>query len=198
MSDDIEFNIGLVAIAMRGDDVDFRGASVSTGRSGSEQAGKLREAVIESSDGLRMTVGCTVWDDGSADVQPLDYLAGPDAYRRLESAGRMTLNVATLGSRVSLLRALKYGDRGYPTLASVTWGELTELAGADAAALLVSHGARVGTYGELKPDAVRYREHPAFAVSTDGLEAVFAAFAVTRVLPIMKGFGREGGVEALY
>lgn len=198
MGDDIEFNVGLVAITMRSEDVYFRGVSVSTGRSGDEQAGKLREAVIESSDGLRMTVGCTVWDDGSADVQPLDFLAGPDTYRRLEAAGRMTLNEATLGSRVSLLRALKYGDRGYPTLASVTWEELNELAGTDVAALLISHGARVGTYEDLKPDSARYREHPAFAVSADGLEAVFAAFAVTRVLPIMKGFGREGGVEALY
>lgn len=198
MSEDIEFNVGLVAIAMRPADVGFRGSSVSAGRGSAEQTGKLREAVIESSDGLRMTIGCTVWEDGSADVQPLDFLAGPDAYRRLETAGRMTLNETTPGTRVALLRTLKYSDRGYPTLASVTWDELAALAGTDAAALLVSHGARAGDYGDLKADAIRYREHPAFAVSTDGLEAVFAAFAITRVLPIMKGFGREGGVEALY
>lgn len=198
MSDDIEFNVGMVAISMRPEDVDFRGVSVSAGRGGSEQAGQLREAVIETSDGLRMTVGCTVWDDGSADVQPLDFLAGPDPYRRLEAAGRMTLNETAPGTRVALLRTLKHGDRGYPSLASVTWDELSELAGTDAATLLASHGARAADYGDLKTDAVRYREHPAFAVSTGGPDAVFAAFAITRVLPIMKGFGREGGVEALY
>lgn len=198
MSDDIEFNVGLVAVAMRPDDVDFVGVSVSSGRAGVEQPGTLREAVIESSDGMRMTIGCTTWADGSADVQPLDFLAGPDAYRRLETAGRMTLNETAPGTRVALLRSLKYGDRGYPTLASVTWAELDELAGTDAAELLSSHGARTGDYGDLKSDAARYREHPALAVSADGLEAVFAAFAITRVLPIMKGFGRDGGVEALY
>lgn len=198
MAEDAEFNVGLVAITMRSEDVEFRGIPVSAGRGGSEQDGKLREAVIESSDGLRMTIGCTVWDDGSADVQPLDFLAGPDAYRRLESAGRMTLNKSGAGTRVALLRTLKYGDRGYPSLASVTWEELSELAGTDAADLLTEHGAHVGAYEDLRPDPQRYREHPAFAVSGDGVAAVFAAFVITRVIPIMKGFGRDGGVEALH
>jgi hypothetical protein len=198
MTDDIEFNVGMVAITMRSEDVDFRGIPVSAGRGGAEQAGRLREAVIESSDGLRMTIGWTVWEDGSADVQPLDFLAGPDAYRRLEAAGRMTLADAGDGSRVALLRTLKYSDRGYPSLASVTWEELSELAGADVADLLISHGARVGAYEDLRPQPRQYREHPAFAASEDGSEAVFAAFAITRVIPIMKGFGRDGGVEALY
>jgi hypothetical protein len=198
MTDDIEFNVGLVAITVRSEDVDFRGIPVSAGRGGTEQEGRLREAVIESSDGLRMTIGCTVWEDGSADVQPLDFLAGPDAYRRLEAAGRMSLTDAGNGARVALLRTLKYSDRGYPSLASVTWEELSELAGANAADLLISHGARVGAYEDLRPQPRQYREHPAFEVSEDGLEAVFAAFAITRVIPIMKGFGRNGGVEALY
>lgn len=198
MSGDIEFNVGLVAITMRPAEVGFRGVPVSAGRGGAEQEGKVREAVIESSDGLRMTIGCTVWEDGSADVQPLDFLAGPDAYRRLEAAGRMTLTDAGDGARVALLRTLKYGDRGYPSLASVTWEELNELAGTDAADLLISHGARVGAYEDLRPQPRQYREHPAFAISEDGLEAVFAAFAITRVIPIMKSFGRDGGVEALY
>lgn len=198
MQGDIEFNVGLVAITMRIQDVDFRGVPVSAGRDGAEQSGRLREAVVESSDGLRMTIGCTVWEDGSADVQPLDFLAGPDAYRRLEAAGRMTLSQGIDGSRVGLLRTLKHSDRGYPSLASVTWEELSALAGAEAGDLLVSHGARVGAYEDLRSDPRRYREHPAFAVTADGPEAVFAAFAITRVIPIMKGFGRDGGVEALH
>lgn len=198
MTGDIEFNVGLVAIALRPAEVDFRGTSVSAGRGSAEQAGKLREAVIDSSDGMRMTIGYTVWEDGSADVQPLDFLAGPDAYRRLESAGRMTVNETSPGTRVSLLRALKYGERGYPTLASVAWSDLDELAGTDAAEVLRSHGATAAQYADLKPAAGKYRDHPAFAVSGPGAEAVFAAFAITRVLPIMKGFGSDNRVEALY
>lgn len=198
MGEDIEFNVGLVAIAMRAEDVDFRGVSISAGRGGAEQAGQLREAVIESSDGLRMTIGCTTWEDGTADVQPLDFLAGPNEYRRLEAAGRMTLGETNPGTRVALLRALRYGERGYPSLASVSWGDLDELAGTDSAELLISHGAQTGAYGDLRPGAVKYREHPAFAVPADALEAVFAAFAITRVLPIMKGLGRGSDIEVLH
>lgn len=198
MAEDIEFNVGLVAIAMRPEDVPFRGVSVSAGRGGVEQPGKLREALVESSDGLRMSVGCTVWDDGSADVQPLDFLAGPNEYRRLESAGRMTLSETSAGVRVGLLRALKFGARGYASLASVSWAELDGLAGTDTAELLTSLGASAGAYVDLKPAAGKYRDHPAFAVSRAGLEAVFAAFAITRVLPIMKGFGRDDIVEVLH
>lgn len=197
MSEEIEFNVGLVAVTVRADDVEFRGVPVSSGRGGEEQMGRLREALVESSDGMRMTIGCTVWADGSADVQPLDFLSGPDAYRRLEAAGRMTLTEAG-GARVALLRALKYGDRGYPTLASVSWADLDALAGTDAAGLLKAHGAEAGSYGALRPGARKYVEHPAFAVSDGGYEAIFAAFAITRVLPIMKGFGREGGMEAMH
>ncbi|GAA4353083.1 hypothetical protein [Microbacterium rhizosphaerae] len=199
MSEDIEFNVGLIAVTMRPEDVDFTGVSVASGRAGVEQSGRLREAVIESSDGLRMTVGCTVWTDGSADVQPLDFLAGPDPYRRLEAAGRMTLGEAAAGRRVALLRTLKYGDRGYPTLASVTWDDLNEVAGTDVAELLTSHGAvAIGEYGELKGGARQHAGHPAFMVDEGGVEAVFAAYATTRVLPIMKRFGIERDVEALY
>ncbi len=198
-NDDTEFNVGLVAVTVRRGAVEFTGTSVASGRGGAEQTGTLREALLESSDGLRMTVGYTVWADGSSDVQPLDFIAGPDAYRRLEAAGRMTLADSGAGARVALLRAFKYNDRGYPSLASVTWTDLDELAGTDVQELLRSHGAvAAGDYAELKADAKRYTEHPAFAVGDDGAEAVFTAFTITRILPIMKGFGLSGAVEVLH
>lgn len=197
--EEIELNVGLVALTLRGETVGYSGVSVASGRTGAAQRGMLREALLESNDGLRMTAGYTVWADGSSDVQPLDFIAGPDAYRRLEAAGRMTLSASGSDTRVGLLRALKYSERGYPSLASVTWAELDSLAGASVQALLMSLGAAgVGNYGSLRGDAKRYSEHPAFAVSTTGSEAVFAAFVVTRILPIMKGFGLEGGVEVLH
>lgn len=198
-SEDIEFNVGLVALTLRGEPVDYSGVSVASGRTGAEQRGMLREALLESNDGLRMTAGYTVWADGSSDVQPLDFIAGPDAYRRLESAGRMTLSESGPETRVGLLRALTYSERGYPSLASVTWADLDFLAGTSVQELLTSLGAvGVGNYGSLRGDAKRYTEHPAFAVSTPGSDAVFAAFVITRILPIMRGFGRDGGVEVLH
>lgn len=196
--EDLDFNVGLVAVTLRAGVESYEGVPTSAGRTGTNMQGELRLAEFSSSDGLLMTAGMISWPDGSMDVQPLDFLAGPDSYRRLEHAGRMSLSDSGSGSRVALLRALKYGARGWPTLATVTWEELDWLAGTDAADLLVSHGAtRVGRYGDLRPGAKRYVDSPAFEVSPDGAEAVFAAFAITRVIPIMKDFGRSG-VEVLH
>lgn len=198
MSDDVDFNIGLVAVTLRGGEYPFEGVPTSAGRAGSSVVGQLRQAEFSSSDGLRMTAGFISWPDGTSDVQPLDFLAGPDAYRRLERAGRMTFNDSGSGTLVALLRALKYGDREWPALATVTWEELDWLAGMNAAELLISHGAiQADRYGDLRPAARRFVDSPAFKIAPDAAEAVFAAFAITRVIPIMKEFGRAG-VEVLH
>ena len=110
----------------------------------------------------------------------------------------MTFNDTGSGTLVALLRALKHGDRGWPSLAAATWQELDWLAGGDVTELLLSHGAtRVGRYADLRPGVKRYADSPAFEVAPDAAEAVFAAFAITRVIPIMKEFGRSG-VEVLH
>lgn len=196
--EDLEFNVGLVAVTLRPGVDSYEGVPTSAGRAGTVMDGELRLAEFSSSDGLMMTAGMISWPDASMDVQPLDFLAGPDAYRRLERAGRMSLTDSGSGTRVALLRALKYGDRGWPTLATVTWQELDWLAGSDVVELLESHGAtQVGRYGDLRPGAKRFVESPAFEVAPDAAEAVFAAFTITRVIPIMKDFGRSG-VEVLH
>jgi len=196
--EDLDFNVGLVAVTLRAGVETYEGVPTSAGRAGVTAEGQLRLAEFSSSDGLMMTAGLIDWPDGTTDVQPLDFLAGPDAYRRLERAGRMSLTESGRGSRVALLRALKYGERGWPTLATVTWEELDRLAATDVAGLLVSHGAmRVGRYGDLRPEAKRFVESPAIEVAPAAAEAVFAAFAITRVIPIMKDFGRSG-VEVLH
>ncbi|MGR0319451.1 hypothetical protein [Agromyces sp. ZXT2-3] len=196
--EDLDFNVGLVAVTLRAGVEAYEGVPTSAGRAGTVMEGQLRLAEFSSSDGLLMTAGMIAWPDASMDVQPLDFLAGPDAYRRLERAGRMSLTDSGNGNRVALLRALKHGDRGWPTLATVSWEELDWLAGSDTVELLESHGAtRVGRYGDLRPGAKRFVESPAFEVGPDPAEAVFAAFAITRVIPIMKDFGRSG-VEVLH
>lgn len=196
--EELDFNVGLVAVTLRAGVESYEGVPTSAGRTGATMTGELRLAEFSSSDGLLMTAGMISWPDASMDVQPLDFLAGPDAYRRLERAGRMSLSDSGKGNRVALLRALKYGDRGWPTLATVSWQELDWLAGGDVTELLESHGAsRVGRYGDLRPGAKRFLDSPAFEIAPDAAEAVFAAFAITRVIPIMKDFGRSG-VEVLH
>ena len=68
--------------------------------------------------------------------------------------------------------------------------QLDELLGGDAHALLTHEGGAVtGTYGELNPSATRYRDTPAIGCIENDARTILSAYALTRVLPIMKQFG---------
>lgn len=157
-------------------------------------AGSARVARIATADGMRMDVGVCSWPmaDGGLeyDIRLLDFWSGADDYRRLERAGKMSL--AQSGDyRVGILRAMAYGEHEWPTLQSVSWEALDRLAGTDAAALLRQHGAKTGPVIELNPAAKRYRDAPGFSIGDDPT-AAFVAFAITRVMPIARGFGKPG------
>jgi hypothetical protein len=157
-------------------------------------SGTARVARVETADGMRIDVGLCSWPgaDGTAehDLRLLDFWAGADDYRRLERAGKMSLAVAG-DRRVGILRVMAYGEREWPTLQSVEWEALDRLAGTDAAALLNEHGATTGTVAELNPAAKRFKDSPGFAIGHDP-SAAFVAFALTRVMPIARGFGKPG------
>lgn len=156
--------------------------------------GTARVARVETADGMRMDVGLCSWPsaDGTIehDLRLLDFWSGADDYRRLERAGKMSLAVAG-ERRVGILRVMAYGEREWPTLQSVEWEALDRLAGTDAAALLNAHGAVTGAVAELNPAAKRFKESPGFAIDDDPT-AAFVAFAITRVMPIARGFGKPG------
>lgn len=171
----------------------IEGAPMSAREDGAV-AGTARVARIETADGMRMDVGVCSWPtaDGGheQDIRLLDFWSGADDYRRLERAGKMSL--AQSGDRrVGILRAMAYGEHEWPTLQSVSWEALDRLAGTDAAALLRQHGATIGTVIELNPAAKRYRDAPGFSIGDDPT-AAFVAFAITRVMPIARGFGKPG------
>ncbi|EPR75390.1 hypothetical protein ADILRU_2346 [Leifsonia rubra CMS 76R] len=65
------------------------------------------------------------------------------------------------------------------------------MTGESAQALLISRGATsVGQASDLNPNAsARHANTLAFTAPRGGIEAVVAAYAITRVLPIMYNFG---------
>lgn len=158
-------------------------------QSGQEQDGLVQYGRLLTPDGFSGTAGVVTWQDGTVDVRFLDFISGADPYRRLERAGRMSVQVHD-GRWVALLRALRHNGRDWPTLADVSWQELDELAGSSAEALLTrSDGSRVGTWGELNPAAARYRDTPAISCRENDAESLLIAYTLTRVMPIMKNFG---------
>jgi hypothetical protein len=178
-----------VTLRIAPDEHSIQGAPMS-GREEGAVAGRARIATVETTDGMRATIGVCVWPGDEVDVRLLDFWAGADDYRRLERAGRMSLPSAK-SQRVGILRALAYSEREWPTLQSVDWGALDRVAGTDAAALLQQHGAVTGAVIDLNPFAKRFKDAPGFSIGDDPT-AAFVAFAITRVMPIASGFGKPG------
>lgn len=187
--------IDLPGVSLSVDTVEhaIEGAPISLREAGTV-AGSAKVARIDSADGMRIDVGVCTWPiiggGEESDVRLLDFWSGADDYRRLERAGKMSL--AQSGNcRVGILRTMAYGEREWPTLQTVEWATLDRLAGTDASALLQEHGADTGTVVELNPAAKRFKEAPGFAIGDDPT-AAFLAFAITRVMPIARGFGKPG------
>lgn len=148
-------------------------------------------ANLKADDGLRAQVSLVKWDAlGEISLGFAEIFAGPADYERLADAG--AISPKTVGDKlVARLRALKYGATGRATGAAVEWPQIDEWASGDAKAILHDLGAtRTGNYGVLLPSATRFKTEPAIEVPAKSLEALFAAYALTRVMPIMTGYGK--------
>ncbi len=149
-------------------------------------------ANLKADDGLRAQVSLVRWDaDDEVSLGYTELLAGPSDYERLEDAGAISPKL--VGDRlVARVRALRYGTDGRATGAAVEWSQISEWAGGDAQALLAALGAtRTGAYGVLLPSATRFKTEPAIEVPLADPAALFAVYALTRVVPIMIGYGKD-------
>ena len=149
-------------------------------------------ANLKADDGLRAQVSLVRWDDSDEiSLGFAELLAGPSDYERLENAGAMSPKLVD-DKLVARIRALRYGKTGRATGAAVEWSQISEWAGGDAQALLAALGAtRTGAYGVLLPSATRFKTEPAIEVPIADPTALFAVYALTRVVPIMSGYGKE-------
>jgi len=149
-------------------------------------------ANLRADDGLRAQVSLVRWDDSDeVSLGFAELLAGPSDYERLEDAGAISPNLVD-DKLVARIRALRYGKTGRATGAAVEWAQISEWAGGDAQALLADLGAtRTGAYGVLLPSATRFKTEPAIEVPVADPSALFAVYALTRVVPIMTGYGKE-------
>lgn len=149
-------------------------------------------ANLKADDGLRAQVSLVRWDDsGETSLGFAELLAGPSDYERLEDAGAISPKLVD-DKLVARIRALRYGKTGRATGAVVEWSQIDEWAAGDAQALLAALGAtRTGAYGVLLPSATRFKTEPAAEVPLADPSALFAVYALTRVVPIMTGYGKE-------
>lgn len=191
-----KFTIGKVTVDV------LEGTHLYTGVPPSQWHGDRKERLahavlgnLEADDGLRAQVSLVKWpENDEVSLGHTELFGGPSDYERLEDAGLISPKL--IGDKlVARIRALRYGDASRATGAAIKWEQIDEWSGGDSRATLATLGAtRTGTYGELNPGAARFKTEPAIEVPLDSPVALFAVYALTRVMPIMTGFGK-GTVE---
>ena len=192
MSNSEPFNISFATIEFIEGEQNFDGTPISSS-SKENEVGKLKSFRVTTTDTLVLKVGVVSWPSGSFDVVPFEKVQGLMKHDFLESRGRTSLYVQENGDWLFVLRAFKWNKlQQKPNLADASLQELSELAEEDFEQLLISHGAKaVGTRETLVGETNRNRFQLAMLVEPHNMEAIAAAFTVTRVLAVVKDFGME-------
>ncbi len=152
---------------------------------------------VTTLDELNMVFAIIRWPTHKTQVSCITKISGQEKYDRLENAGRLGIFQTLEGDR-SLwsfeLRAMKYRDNQLrQTLKQSTLQDLDYLLeGQSALELLNNHGAlKVGKRGELATTTAGNRSNELFVIcDSENNNLVAVAFTITRVLAVMKDFGK--------
>ncbi len=152
---------------------------------------------VTTLDGLNMVFAIIRWPADKPEVNYITHSSGELKYERLKGAGRLGIFDTTNGQDDVWsfeLRAMKYGEgQTQPTLKQATLQDLDQLLeGQSALELLTQHGAqRVGKRGDLASAEAGKRYNELFATTEPrNNDLIAVAFTLTRVLAIMKDFGK--------
>lgn len=159
------------------------------------QSGQTLAANVRVPDGAVLEVGVTYWATGEVDVRTFTRLTGPVVYDRLTKGAR--LGVAALTDAISTceLGILSFHADRQPTVIKASDEDLDVVMNGSARNALLNLGAiDVGTREAIYGDSGRRRFYQAVTFQSDVATVPVAAYVLTRVLPLYRGFGRVGAV----
>jgi hypothetical protein len=185
--------VGLASFEWLEQDQDYLGTPISSDQ---EQVGKAHKFLVTTEDKLRMVFAIVEWPDDKPDVIAIKRLSGLEKYERLSQAGRFSIITGLPNFDTSWawqLRAMKFGpDRDRQTLRMVAWDELDVLLeGETAVEILNSYGAqKLCLRREVDPNAGKQGNQLMVVGEAGNKNLVAATFVLTRVLAVMKDFGK--------
>ena len=165
----------------------------SPGRGLPEISGKALLATYSTTDGGLLRAAFVVLSDKTMVMKGMALIDGPDKYSRLVRAGSMEVAEFDTEYFSCRVRAMRYNDQDRQNVANVSWPDLKSLVGDDAKSLLSDLGAiKFGTAGEILGITNRTANQEAMIFPQNDLRSLFAVWAMTRVIPVMKDYGRDG------
>lgn len=156
-----------------------------------EQTGIVSKFRVTTTDELDLIVGVITWPNALPEVKALEMPQGEDKYKRLLSAGRLSIMLPKSGKWMGELRALKYNpESGKANLASISVADLQRFSQQEFLPAL-SERARIGTRSELVGDSSRKANSSTFLCDANDVTTCAIVYIATRVLAVMYDYGRE-------
>ena len=159
------------------------------------QEGNARAYSVSIPDGGILEVASTHWDGGDRDVRTITRLAGPLVYDRLLKGLRLGILAAPEGGYYCELGITEHHQDRQPTVVKAEVADLAFMLDSNVREMFESLGATsYGTREFVIGDTSRRRTYLAITFPESAVNVPIAAYVLTRVLPIMKGFGRRGAI----
>lgn len=159
------------------------------------QDGTARAYSVSVPDGGILEVAATHWDSGDRDVRTVTRLAGPAAYDRLVKGLRLGISAAPSREYFCELGITQNHEDRQPTVVKADAADLKMMLGSDVGEMFKTLGATAyGTREVVIDDTSRRRGYLGVTFPQTAVDVPIAAYVLTRVLPLMKGFGRKGAV----
>lgn len=187
----MDITVGPLAVAVADTTVPMTGETFA----GGHQSGMTIPAELRTPDGAIIELGLTTWDDASRDVRCFNRLTGPPLYDRLIKGARLGVHAKRANQWDTELGILKHHDTRPATVVKATWADFDRILGHSAKELLLAFGATAaGTKEDIIADTGKRRGYLMMVSPSDDPQPVFAAYLLTRVLPLMTGFGSSAAV----
>lgn len=187
--DNIE--VGPASIALADGQVEISGQAFS----GEVLSGLASGANVTTPDGAVLEVGHVDWSSGERDVRTFSRLTGPTVYDRLTKGCRLGVSRTDDGIWMCELGIVSYHADKQPTVIQAKPEDLEQVLGGDVRDLLERSGASAyGRREDILGDTSRRRNYLAVTFTDVGAPVPLVAYVLTRVLPLMTGFGKQGPV----
>jgi hypothetical protein len=184
-------NFAGVDITLTSNAVRISGETFSAG----VQEGSARAYSVSVPDGGLLEIATIYWNSGDRDVRTITRLAGPVAYDRLLKGLRLGIAPAPDGGFFCELGITTHHTDKQPTVVRAVTEDLEMTLGQDVGAMFASLGATAyGTREDIMGETNKRRFYLGVTFPESAVDVPVAAYVLTRVMPIMKGFGRKGAV----
>lgn len=182
----MQFAIGPITLDIADTPVPVQGEAFT----GGHQSGFAIPCEARTPDGGILEIGLTSWEHGDRDVRCFSRLAGPLAYDRLIKGARLGVAKKRAGEWDCELGILSQHAGRPSTVVKADWPDLDAVLGSSARSLLLSAGAKdAGTKEHVLGDEGRRRSYLVMVCDEGQALPPLAAYTLTRVLPLMTGFG---------